>query len=137
MSFAYDDLVTDRTSEDVRRRTAKGVYNAEDLNRVADAVGYVGGMLHAYGYAVPGKPKNDWAVNDIPRRSEIRTHMDAVRGLDVIRYSFEPVTLPASMERLRYDDANRIEKFLLLAGKAAEKIPSAWLYCGELYGGEI
>lgn len=130
-------LVFDRVAADVVAKNARGTYNASDLNRVAEAVGYVGGMLDAYGYAVLPAPASDWEEGDIPRFSEMRGHIEAVRSIDVIRYADEKIELPGSMEKLDYVGANNMEKFLLLAGAAAERIPDAWLFCGELYGGEI
>lgn len=130
-------FVTDRTAADVAAKNEKGTYNASDLNRVAEAVGYVRGLLDSCGYAVPQKPKSDWLINDIPAQSAMQTHIDAVRGLDVIRYSHDPIVLPVSMAKLDYEGANNIEKFLIAAGEAAEKIPDAWMYAGEIFGGEI
>lgn len=137
MNEILKTLVTDRTAEDVAARNAKGTYSAADLNRVASAVGYVREMLDSYGYSVPQAPKSDWAVNDIPRASEMQAHIDSVRGLDVIRYAKEKIPLPGTMEKLDFRAANNIEKFLIAAGEAAEKIPDSWMYSGEIFGGEI
>lgn len=124
-------FITDRTYADVLAKNGRGTYNASDLNRVAEAVGYVREMLDAYGYAVPEKPKSDWQTNDIPTETPMRTHIEAVRGLDVIRYAGEKIPLPETLENLDFRSANNIEKFLIAAGVAAEKIPDAWMYSGE------
>lgn len=137
MNEILKTLVTDRTAEDVAARNAKGTYSAADLNRVAEAVGYVREMFDSYGYAVPEKPKSDWQTNDIPTETPMRTHIEAVRGLDVIRYAKEKIPLPGTMEKLDFRAANNIEKFLIAAGEAAEKIPDSWMYSGEIFGGEI
>lgn len=50
-----DILVTDRTQADVNARNAKGMYNAEDLNRVLRACSWLAGKLEGYGYSVPGE----------------------------------------------------------------------------------
>ncbi len=48
-----DELIFDRTGEDVANLTKKGFYNASDLNRVEAAAGYIAQRLHACGYAAP------------------------------------------------------------------------------------
>lgn len=130
-------LVPDRTAADVAARSYKGTYNDVDLNRVADALAYIRGMLDEYGYSVPDEIKNDWQVNDIPTVGGMNEHIQAIRGLDVIRYSFDPVKLPTTLRKLGYQSANDIERFLLEIGRAAERIPQSYIYCGEIYGGEF
>lgn len=137
MKFDFGRLIFDRSSEDVRLRTKKGIYNADDLNRAAEAVGYIAFLLDTFGYAVGDTPKADWRVADIPCESDMAAHINAIRGLDVIRYSDTPIDLPNTMARLGYKDANAIEEFLKLIGKATEKIPESWYFCGEINGGEV
>lgn len=136
-SDVLDDLITDRTAADVATRTRKGVYNASDLNRVAAAAKYVHDILDGLGYRVPDQPNRAWFTNEIPDKNEIEAHHNAVVGLDVIRYAHEKVVLPPNLEKLTYERANNIEKFLLLCGEAAERIPAAYIYSDELYGGEL
>ncbi len=130
------DLITDRTATDVATRTRKGVYNASDLNRVAASAEYVHDILDGLGYRVPDQPNRAWFTNEIPDKNEIETHHNAVVGLDVIRYAHEKVVLPPNLEKLTYERANNIEKFLLLCGEAAERIPEGYIYSDEIYGGD-
>lgn len=132
-----DDLITDRTAADVATHTRKGVYNASDLNRVAASAEYVHDILDGLGYRVPDQPNRAWFTNEIPDKNEIEAHHNAVVGLDVIRYAHEKVVLPPNLEKLTYERANNIEKFLLLCGEAAERIPAAYIYSDEIYGGEL
>lgn len=131
------DLITDRTAEDIWNRTAKGVYNARDLNRVSTAAAYVRAMLADYGYLCGTDARADWAANEIPRTSDLRKHHLSVTALDVIRYARDPVRLPQSLEKLTWEDANAIEAFLLSCGRAAERIPESWVFAGECICGEI
>lgn len=131
------DLITDRTAADVATRTRKGVYNASDLNRVAASAEYVHDILDGLGYRVPDQPNRAWFTNEIPDRGEMNAHHNAVVGLDVIRYAHEKVVLPPNLEKLTYERANNIEKFLLLCGEAAERIPEGYIYSDEIYGGEL
>lgn len=132
-----DDLITDRKLSDVTARNKKGVYNAFDLNRVSAAAAYVHGLLDELGYASLETPARVWHANDIPDRGEMNAHHNAVVGLDVIRYAHEKVVLPPNLEKLTYERANNIEKFLLLCGEAAERIPEGYIYSDEIYGGEL
>ncbi|MBQ4353596.1 MAG: discoidin domain-containing protein [Clostridia bacterium] len=131
------DLITDRTAEDIWNRTAKGVYNARDLNRVSTAAAYVRSMLADYGYLCGTDARADWKANEIPRTSDLQAHHLSVTALDVIRYAHDPVRLPASLEKLTWEDANAIEAFLLSCGRAAERIPESWVFAGECICGEI
>lgn len=135
-SRVLSDLITDRTEADVATRTRKGVYNASDLNRVAAAAEYVHDILSDLGYRVPDQPKRTWFMNEIPDKNEIEAHHSAVVGLDVINYAKNKIILPPSLEKLTHEHANNIEKFLLMCGEAAERIPQAYIYSDEIYGGE-
>ena len=52
----FEDLITDRTLEDVQNRTAKGHYNASDLNRVEHAVKEISELLTKEAYPVVYQP---------------------------------------------------------------------------------
>lgn len=54
MAFDFSTLVTDRTLEDVSNKTAKGFYNATDLNRVDACLEDLVARLGRIGYSVPG-----------------------------------------------------------------------------------
>ena len=51
--------VTDRTREDVINKTAKGYYNADDLNRVGAAIAYLAEQFDKYGYHVSANVKTN------------------------------------------------------------------------------
>lgn len=52
----FEDLITDRTLEDVQNRTAKGHYNATDLNRVEHAAKQISELLTKEAYPVVYQP---------------------------------------------------------------------------------
>lgn len=54
MAFDFSTLVTDRTLEDVANKTAKGFYNATDLNRVDACLEDLVARLNRVGCLVPG-----------------------------------------------------------------------------------
>ena len=56
MSFDFSALITDRTQEDVTKKTTKGFYNASDLNRVTACMEYLDEELRRLGYESGYKP---------------------------------------------------------------------------------
>lgn len=132
------NLITDRTAEDVANKTAKGFYNASDLNRVGAAVQYVAERFAAQGYAVTVSPKTDWLASDIPTSSELETYRQdiaALRGLIAVMKS-TPET-PETMRFLDYIKANNIEQILLDLDTLLTNAALAWYQSGEIYAGEV
>lgn len=133
-----DDLVFDRTQADVAAKNEKGTYNAADLNRVGEAVRYISGRLLSIGYSVSVNPKTDWAVNDIPRQSQIAAYFADLHALKNIRTL--PVIkpdIPSGGRKLSFAGANNIEQYLYNLGAAEESIRANYVYAGDVYGGEV
>ena len=131
-------LITDRTAEDVANKTAKGFYNASDLNRVGAAVQYVAERFAAQGYAVEVSPKTDWLASDIPTASELETYRQNIAALRAL-LAVMPTTpeTPDSMAGLTYTEANDIEQILLDLDALLTNAAAAWYQSGELYAGEV
>lgn len=131
-------LVTDRTYEDVRQRTKKGVYNADDMNRVNEAVELLRPVFREFGYAVGDAVIRTWAENELPRLSEAEEFLAAVRALDGrFRYAEEMIALPETIRMLTHTGANNIEAFLAAMPEVFERMQTAWYYADELYCGEV
>lgn len=131
-------LVTDRTAEDVQKRTRKGVYNAGDMNRVNEAVELLRPVFRAFGYAVGDAEIRMWAENELPRLTEAETFLEAVRALDGrFRYAEEMIVLPETMRHLTYSGANNIENFLAEMPEAFDRMAAAWYFAEDLYTGEV
>ena len=131
-------LVTDRTAEDVQKKTPKGVYNAADLNRVGAAVALLRPLFREFGYAIGDAELREWAVNELPRVSEAEEFLAAAHALDGrFRYAEEMIELPETMRMLTYIGANNIEKFLSAMPEVFERMKTAWYYAGEVYCGEV
>lgn len=136
MSFDLDTLVFDRTLQDVESGTAKGYYNADDVNRVSRACNYMIDMFASYGYIVPDTLGTNRLHSYIPRVSEMQKYYDTIATLcGMIRYADNPPVLPGTMDRLTHIGANAIEENLQLLGKIAEKIPQTWFSCGQIESG--
>lgn len=133
-----DTLIFDRTSSDVQRKTAKGVYNAADMNRVSAAVAELREEFTAHGYGVSDSVLRVWFENELPRLSEAEAYLAAVRDLDGrFVYADDMVVLPMSMRFLTYDEANQIEKFLSLMPGVFERMRAAQYYADDLSCGEV
>lgn len=131
-------LITDRTAGDVANKTAKGFYNASDLNRVGAAVQYVAERFAAQGYAVTVSPKTDWLASDIPTASELETYRQNIATLRAL-LAVMPTTpeAPDSMAWLTYTEANDIEQILLDLDTLLTNAALAWYQSGEIYAGEV
>ena len=104
----FDELITDRTLEDVTNRTAKGSISCVDLNRVETACKELGEIL-----LVDLVTKTDWTMRDFRKDSD----MQRIRGnIQKLRdaYFVKPTT-PATPQRIEYQsvtEANNIEQIL-------------------------
>lgn len=114
MSFDISSLITDRTAGDVSAKNARGRYQAEDLNRVGEAVEYLRGLLEDAGHNVSVFPKTDWTEQDWMNAAQAAQYLADVEELrnKLTARSTTPQT-PESLEQLTYTTANHIEQILL------------------------
>lgn len=114
----------------------KGAYNAADMNRVEEAVGYLTNQLQTmpiklqalcdkYGVSLsdvitlPYDPseydfetKTDWKIEDIPLPADLERYLGNVKKLrDIIYYAADD--FPETTSGLDVDGANAIEKVLI------------------------
>lgn len=153
------DLIFDRKNEDVarlkslrtkvRNRTAtvaeyeewltslKGAYNNTDLNRVGEAINYLGNLLNTYGYINDATAKIDWAIRDKPNPEQMNDYLNNLNKLKEC-YSVKPNTpdLPFNMEKLTFTEANNIEKILYDINELIEKMEAMFRYSNTFYSGE-
>ena len=103
-------------------------------------------------FDVPYTPPNietkcDWTVEDIPTVSDMERYLGNVTLLRGI-LDYATAALPTSMDGLTYAGANAIEAALeglfaaILALKEnrltkIDNTAAAWMYSGEIYGGEV
>lgn len=140
----FDTLVTDRTESDVDRllylaslwvideetgaavwagteaeleewnSPLKGAYNAEDMNRVGEAVSYLGDLLTACGIYAPVQPVTTWLPRDIPPQADIAMYLENIR---IVRsaltvYETTPPVPVAGVYGFTCQEANDIERIL-------------------------
>ena len=141
-----DKLITDRTPGDVQRETAKGFYNASDLNRVESAAGRLAALLRELPEALTAYGKTlgiDWKQARLgydPAALALRTRTDWTLRVDLR-------ALPSSLDRLTWSGANEIEACLERSGEARaalerrerdrlDRTAQAWAVSGERFAGE-
>lgn len=147
-----DTLITDRAQLDVDRvkqlaeristgtatqaeiteylTDLKGSYNASDLNRVGTACAYLYDLITGYGYTVDNYVplKTDWAMTDIPTQAQMSDYIQTVAALKAMWSAAQ--TIPASMERINYQDANNIEKLLVEVNDIIRRVTAAFARSG-------
>lgn len=114
-----DELITDRV--------AGACYNAEDLNRVNEAIMYVAEILTAAGYPVTRTLPTDWE-----KESEyfIENANMVTEALNRIRDNFAAIHAggyPQTFNGLAYTGANQIEQFLLNVNALLEAVKTEWI----------
>lgn len=137
MSLVLNNMVYDRTANDVAQKTSKGLYRYTDMNRVRNAVLTICSRFAADGYNVASPPLKTWAANEIPLASDATKYLNAVRMLRGVIALPESHALPETMNGLDYIGANAIEKFLFQTDEMIDNIEATWWYSGELYSGEV
>ena len=131
-------LITDRTQQDVTDGTAKGSYNASDLNRVGSAMAYLRERFNDHGYNVQIAPKTTWKEIDVPTKSDMTLYLDCLGTLrGVIALPEDTPKTPKTMENLTYKTANNIEKILEAIDSMLSKSLSFLWYSGDIYSGEV
>ena len=142
-----DTLVTDRTGDDVQEARSiieriingtateadydkyadflKGCYTVLDMNRVGEAVAYIGQRLSAAGYSAPVDPKTDWTETDKLYASDAKTYIENIKIIrNALRIQRSLPEIPNSLENLDYNGANRIELLLKTVDELLTKIES-------------
>jgi len=138
MSTGLDDEELREYMND--RAGMKGAYNASDLNRVGEALGYIAGRMRsaaddiaeivrrhgheqfswAFFFGVEHNPsaaritpRNNWRIEDIPRLGQITRLLDDLRGIrQQLNMPATAPPVPASLDGMNYATANDIERLL-------------------------
>jgi len=149
-------LIYDRTQSDVDRAVAlavkgwaklsdderaewlaelRGHYNYTDLNRVENAVLLLRDLLREYGNTVKIKDtaiKTDWIMADFVRTAaQITRYLGNVEIIRQFAPAAAAVSLPGTLRRITYADANNIERCLQITYDAIRRAASSLWVCGE------
>lgn len=129
------------TTEEVAQYIAglKGAYNASDLNRVESAVKFVWDRFITIGYgSLSLNIKTNWDDSDVLTARDAQRYLNNIKSLrNLIAVPVTTPDVPTDLDYLTYEEANDIEKLLLILDDYISKIISEYFYSGELYGGEI
>ena len=118
----------------VTSRASAVQYTQDDLNRVGEDVQYLSDLLANYGYTATVTTKTDWAVGNVPRAAQLSTYLANLNALKIAYYS--STTLPPSMNKINFADANNIETMLINIEAKINRMLLSWYYCGEIGCGE-
>lgn len=134
------EFVTDRSEKDLLEETAKGCYQAQDLNRVETNTKVIAKKIREMGYACPDfVSKLDWKLEELfspetwPVQNQMERYLENVRRVSAA-YGVTPI-LPESMDKLTLEGANNIEKTLEALDFYIKNTEAAFLCCGETQAG--
>ena len=123
-------FVTDRTQEDIDKRTEKAYINAEDLNRIEKNTFTIGELVK-----IATTTKRDWIPGDIPRTADYERILVQVQKLRdyAHRQSTPEVPKHPLNTYQKYNDVEQIQKdcFAIYVGNMKNIV-----YAGEIYAGE-
>jgi hypothetical protein len=129
-----ENLIFDRTQNDVEQGTSKGYYNYTDLNRVEAWCEYLANLLTSYSYQVSITIKKDWAMIDLPNTDD----MERIRSnVNAIKTAFHAYTnIPENLEYMTIEKANAIEKILNEIDFLTKNMISCFRYSNTFNAGE-
>ncbi len=123
MSKYLDDLIFDRTVEDIQNLTDKAYIDYKDLNRVESAVKWISYTLNRYGYRNATHNKLNWQMGDFRTDAEMERLRENINAIRAAYYT--PDSTPLTPSKITYTSiyqANAIEKIIHDLGILAETI---------------
>lgn len=122
MNKYIDNLIYDRTVQDIQEMTTKAYIDYQDLNRIELAIKWVSHVLNQYGYRNATRNKVNWHPED--RRTDremerLRKNIAAIRAA-----YYTPPSTPQTPERITYTSiyqANFIEQIIHDIGVLVEQ----------------
>lgn len=133
----FENLITDRTQNDVDTDTKKGYYDINDRNRVETAVEEAAQYLTNNGYPTNVNVKKDWNYNYFPTESEMSRYFANVKKIkSQTGIPDRLFNIVDTVSKLGWKEANDIEKLLKFSVEIMDKINSQQLYAGTFFAGE-
>lgn len=129
-----ENLIFDRTQNDLEQKTSKGYYNYTDLNRVEAWCEYLANLLTSYSYRVNIQVKKDWQMSDLPNTND----MERIRkNVNAIKTAFHAYTeIPENLNYMTLEKANSIEMILFEIDRLVKNMSSEFRYCNTFNVGE-
>lgn len=153
-----DNLIFDRTQEDVANKTENGYYNYTDFNRVIESMQRLARSLNVYGYSISVQSNPIWNDADIPNAEDAKKYLDDLKNVrNALKFQEEVPTpcivgismvngtdwvgnggvqaVPDSLEYLRWDTANTIERILFRVNQGYKNMLASVVPCGTATSG--
>ena len=129
-----EDLIFDRTQNDLEQKTPKGYYNYTDLNRIETWCEYLANLLNSYSYPVSITIKKNWNMSDLPNVND----MERIRSnINAIKTAFHAYTdVPENLNYMTIEKANDIEKILSEIDFLTKNMISSFRYSNTFNSGE-
>lgn len=129
-----ENLIFDRTQNDLEQKTPKGYYNYTDLNRVETWCEYLANLLNSYSYPVSITIKKNWNMSDLPNTDD----MERIRSnVNAIKTAFHAYTdVPENLNYMTIEKANAIEKILSEIDFLTKNMISSFRYSNTFNSGE-
>lgn len=129
-----EDLIFDRTQNDLEQKTPKGYYNYTDLNRIETWCEYLANLLNSYSYPVSITIKKNWNMSDLPNVND----MERIRSnVNAIKTAFHAYTnIPENLNYMTIEKANDIEKILSELDFLTKNMISSFRYSNTFNSGE-
>lgn len=116
----------------------KGSYNAADLNRVEEAVDFVARRLIPTGYIMDYTVKTTWQKSEYMSPDDVKRYLGNIQKIrDGLVTGYEFPEVPTDLNGLTTEEANNIEKILVLVNSIIDNVLSGYYYSGDLYAGEV
>ena len=122
MSEYIDNLIYDRTVQDIQEMTTKAYIDYQDLNRIELAIKWVSHVLNQYGYRNATHNKVNWHPEDRRTDSEMERLRKNIAAIRAAYYT--PPSTPQTPERITYTSiyqANFIEQIIHDIGVLVEQ----------------
>lgn len=130
MNKPTEQLIFDRTLQDVLSDTDKGNYNVTDLNRIGEWENYLKEKLIADGYTISISPKTDWNTNDVPTQSQIDKIKNDLLKIKNSYLNTLNINLKVGQDYVEYDTANDIERLIDKLYRLLDGMEQYYVRCG-------
>lgn len=134
MNKPSEELIFDRTQQDVDDETLKGQWNASDLNRVETWCRYLADELADYGYTITITTKTNWVQSDKRRAVEMERIRSNIRKI-MTGYHYL-TNIEPNAEFWNYTKANNWEKILSEINTLMVGMSDYFIYAGVSNAGQ-
>lgn len=129
-----ENLIFDRTQNDLDQGTTKGYYNYTDLNRVESWCEYLANLLTSYSYSVSITIKKNWNMSDLPNTTDMERIRSNINALKTAFYAYTDV--PENLNYMTIEKANDIEKILSEIDNLIKNMINCFRYSNTFSAGE-